>query len=62
MASGQRDLTFISSNPNDYKFTRSDGRRAYELKTNVQEDDYSDLAQLISVLDQTPSTSSMYFG
>ena len=48
------DLTFISSNPNDYKFTRSDGRRAYELKTNVHEDDYSDLAQLISVINHTP--------
>jgi hypothetical protein len=48
------DLTFISSNPDDYKFTRSDGRRAYELKTNEQEDDYSDLALLISVIEQTP--------
>ncbi|MEJ6738574.1 MAG: CotH kinase family protein [Cryomorphaceae bacterium] len=45
-------LTYISSNPNDYKFV-SGGRRAYDLKTNTTADDYSDLAQFISVLNQT---------
>ncbi len=46
-------LTYLSNNPNDYKFTSS-GRRAYELKTNQAADDYSDLAQFIEVLNQTP--------
>jgi len=42
-------LTFISNNPNDYK-TEMWGRRPYELKTNTEEDDYSDLANFIEVL------------
>ena len=46
-------LQYLSNNPNDYKFT-SGGRRAYELKTNKTADDYSDLANFIQVLNQTP--------
>ncbi len=46
-------LTYLSNDPNDYKFT-SGGRRAYDLKTNTTADDYSDLANLIHVLNQTP--------
>ncbi|HBX67686.1 MAG TPA: hypothetical protein DEG32_16615, partial [Balneolaceae bacterium] len=41
------DLTYRGPNGDDYKF-EADGRRAYELKTNTEEDDYSDLASLIS--------------
>ena len=39
-------LTYINSDPNSYKFTNN-GRRAYDLKTNVEEDDYSGLADFI---------------
>ena len=46
-------LQFRSTNPNDYKFV-SAGRRAYELKTNTEQDDYSDLATFIQLLNQTP--------
>lgn len=46
------DLNYISSNPNDYKFT-SGNRRAYDLKTNVGENDYSDLAEFIDILNNT---------
>ena len=48
------DLQYLSNNPDDYKYLRSDGTRAYELKTNEDQDDYSDLAQLIDVLNNTP--------
>jgi hypothetical protein len=41
------DLTYRGPNGDDYKF-EANGRRAYELKTNTEEDDYSDLAFLIS--------------
>ena len=46
-------LTYLSNDPNNYKFT-SGGRRAYDLKTNTTADDYSDLANFIQVLNQTP--------
>jgi hypothetical protein len=48
------DLVYISNNPNDYKLTSS-GRRAYELMTNTQADNYSNLAKLIQTLNQTAS-------
>lgn len=48
------DLAFISNNPNDYKLS-AQGRRVYDLKTNEQADDYSDLAALIKTINQTPS-------
>lgn len=49
-------LQFRSTNPNDYKFV-SAGRRAYELKTNTEQDDYSDLATFIQLLNQTPDAN-----
>jgi spore coat protein H len=47
------DLDFISNNPNDYRY-ETFGKRPYELHTNTDEDDYSDLAEFIQVLNQTP--------
>ena len=46
-------LDYISTTPDDYKF-EVNGRRAYELKTNTDEDDYTDLAAFIDVLNNTP--------
>mgnify|MGYP002830320588 CR=1 FL=1 len=46
-------LEYIGTDPDDYKFEIF-GRRAYELKTNTDEDDYSDLAEFIDVLNNTP--------
>jgi hypothetical protein len=46
------DLDYISSSPDSYKF-ESNGRRAYDLKTNIAEDDYGDLAQFIHILNNT---------
>lgn len=48
------DLQYLSNNPDDYKYLRSDGTRAYELKTNEDQDNYSDLAHFIDVLNNTP--------
>ncbi len=47
------DLDYLGSNPDAYK-VENFGRRTYELKTNLEEDDYSDLAQLIHVLNNVP--------
>lgn len=44
------DLAYISSNPDDYKPANGP---AYELKTNEEADDYSDLAHFIDVLNNT---------
>ena len=49
------DLDYISANPDDYKL-EVDGQRIYELKTNVEADDYSDIAEFIDVLSNTPET------
>jgi len=46
------DLSYRGENPDEYKLT-SGNRRAYELKTNEEEDDYSDLASLISFLENS---------
>ncbi len=46
------DLNYISSYADDYKF-EVNGRRAYDLQTNKDEDDYSDLANFISILNNT---------
>lgn len=40
------DLTYLGNSPEDYKRS-SGGRRIYELKTNEEEDDYTDLANFI---------------
>jgi spore coat protein H len=47
------DLKYLGSNPDLYKFTSGD-RRAYQLKTNEEYDNYSDLAHFIDVLNNTP--------
>ncbi|MBW6492140.1 MAG: CotH kinase family protein [Lentimicrobium sp.] len=47
------DLTYRGADPDSYKFM-SDGRRTYELKINEEEDDYSDLANFIDILNNTP--------
>lgn len=46
-------LEYISQEPDDYKF-EVNGRRAYELKTNDEVDDYTDIAEFIDVLNNTP--------
>lgn len=46
------DLSFFSENPEDYKFVNGD-RRAYDLRTNVELDDYTDLYRFISILNTT---------
>lgn len=46
------DLHYISDNPDEYKFEVW-GRRAYELKTNNDLDDYTDLAEFIDVLNNS---------
>jgi len=43
------NLDYISNNPNDYKLAPW-GTRTYELKTNEQLDDYSDIAEFIGFL------------
>lgn len=46
------DLSYISENSEDYKWSPNwTDRRVYDLKTNTEEDDYSDLASLISFLE-----------
>ena len=45
-------LEYMGDNPDDYKF-EINGRRAYDLKTNKEADDYSDLKELIDVLNNT---------
>lgn len=47
------DLTYKGEDPNLYK-TMSGGRRSYELTTNEEEDDYTDLANFIKMLNKTP--------
>lgn len=46
------DLNYLGSNPDLYKL-KSGGRRVYDLMTNQEEDDYSDLAHFIDVLNNT---------
>ncbi len=48
------DLTYKGSNPNSYKFV-SGNRRTYELKTNELDDDYTQLARFINIINNTPS-------
>jgi hypothetical protein len=47
------DLDYLGSDPDSYKLMVGD-RRVYQLKTNKQQDDYSDLAHFIDVLNNTP--------
>ena len=46
-------LYYLGDDPEAYKFEYN-GRRAYDLKTNKFDDDYFDLANFISVLNNTP--------
>jgi spore coat protein CotH len=46
------DLVYRGTDPDQYKYD-NDGRRAYELKTNEETDDYSDLAHFIGILNNT---------
>jgi len=46
-------LDWRGSDPDSYKFM-IDGRRAYQLKTNKETDDYTDLMVFIGVLNNTP--------
>ena len=50
------DMVYINNNPDSYKFMTGD-RRAYDLKTNTEEDDYSDLANLIDIVNNSPINS-----
>jgi len=47
------DLDYLGADPENYKLIVND-RRVYDLKTNKLEDDYSDLAHFIDVLNNTP--------
>jgi len=47
------DLVYLGDNPDLYKFDMG-GRRAYDLKTNTQLDDYTDIATFIDILNNTP--------
>ena len=51
------DLNYLGSDPNIYKNLNSNGRPAYELKTNESEADFSKLVRLISVLNNTAIAS-----
>lgn len=46
------NLDFISNNPDDYKLAPF-GDRTYEIKTNEEWDNYSDLAEFIQFLNQS---------
>jgi hypothetical protein len=48
------DLAYLGSDPDLYKLTENN-RPVYELKTNEDEDDYSQLARLINIINNTPA-------
>jgi len=47
------DLAYLGDDPDAYKLMAGD-RRVYELKINEEQDDYSDLAHFIDVLNNSP--------
>ncbi|HWR75442.1 MAG TPA: CotH kinase family protein, partial [Bacteroidales bacterium] len=47
------DLAYLGADPDSYKLMSGD-RPVYELMTNTEENDYSDLAAFISVLENSP--------
>jgi len=51
-------LTYLGDDPNLYKL-EANGMRVYELKTNTEADDYSQLARLIDVINNTPSENML---
>ena len=50
------DLNYLGDDPNLYKLT-NEGRRVYELGTNEETDDYSELARFIKIANRTPDTA-----
>ena len=50
------DLNYLGDNPNLYKFDNGN-RRTYDLKTNKEADDYTDLGNFINILNNSPSSS-----
>lgn len=48
-------LDYIGPYPEEYKF-EVNGRRAYELKTNTEADDYTDIAEFIGILNNASET------
>ena len=50
------DLNYWGSDPDDYK-EEFWGRRAYDLKTNTQSDDYNNLTEFITILNLTDDDS-----
>lgn len=50
------DLAYKGPDPDDYK-SGEPGERAYDLKTNMEWDDYGDLAEFISTIDQYSGSS-----
>lgn len=50
------DLDYLGSNPDAYKLM-ADDRRVYELKTNKEIDDYSDLAEFIDIINNTSNNN-----
>jgi hypothetical protein len=50
------DLDYLGSDPDLYKLEEN-GRRVYELKRNEEADDYSDLANFISILNNSDDAS-----
>lgn len=48
------DLVFLGSDPEIYKNLNNNGRPVYELKTNEEESDFSKLAHLIDLINNTP--------
>ena len=48
------DLDDKGDNPDNYKHMQND-RRVYDLKTNTQADDYTDIAHFINILNDVPS-------
>ena len=48
------DLTYLGDDPDNYRALDNGGGPVYELKTNKKESDYLGLAELISILNNTP--------
>jgi len=49
------DLSYLGESPDLYKYTIMENERVYSLQTNEEDDDYSDLAHLIDVINNTPN-------
>lgn len=47
------DLDYLGPNPDAYKLENG-GRRVYQLKTNKEADNYTDIANFIDILNNTP--------